>query len=37
MDLEKIEIWITTENPLEFMDGHTLRGYFYKKPILDMI
>ena len=28
MNIEKAEIWITTENPLELTDGRALRGYF---------
>jgi len=28
MNLEKTEIWITTENPLELSDGRAIRGFF---------
>jgi len=28
MNLEKTEIWITTENPLELKDGRAIRGFF---------
>lgn len=31
MNLEKTEIWITTEKQLEFKDGRAIRGYFCKK------
>lgn len=28
MKIEKTEIWITTQNALEFDDGRAVRGYF---------
>jgi hypothetical protein len=28
MNLEKTEIWITTEKPLSFNDGRAIRGFF---------
>ncbi len=34
MHLEKTEIWISTEKPLELTDGRAIHGYFYKEQFV---